>query len=318
MTDPEKTPVDVAEQREWLMAHKTSTNMSWSEISRQVGVPQGTLSQFGSGGYRGDNDRIAKDIFRFRQQLAAQAQIQVEAPEVPAYIETPTSRRIYSLLAWAQRGRMTMIAMGPGTGKSITCRHYADCMSNVWMATMAPSTAGVNTMQVELLAVMGERDAKGSPQALTRRIRERIVGSRGLILIDEAQHLSEKAVEEIRSWHDATGIGIALVGNESVVARVEGGSRRAAYAQLFSRIGMRHTQNLPLAQDARELAAAWGIEDEKLVAFVAQKSQMPGGLRGVTMMLELAHMLAASERRAVEVVHLQDAWAQLVSRPLAA
>ena len=35
-----------------------------------------------------------------------------------------------------------------------------------------------------------------------------------------------------------------------------------------------------------------------------------------TMMLELATMIAASEQAAVNVTHMQDAWAQLSTRPL--
>jgi hypothetical protein len=81
---------------------------------------------------------------------------------------------------------------------------------------------------------------------------------------------------------------------------------------------MRLVRNLPLIDDARALAEAWKVHDEKQVEFIVKKSQQPGGLRTVTMMLELATMVAASERRERELTDLQDAWAQLVSRPLAA
>lgn len=318
MNNPDALPVDAAEQREWLMAHKKATGLSWADLGQQSGIPAGTLSQFGPATYRGDNDRIAREIFRFRQHIATQGKLDGEAPEVPGYFETATSRRILALLSWAHRGRITVVATGPGTGKSMSAEHYAASVSNVWLTTMSPSSAGVNNMQIEVLAALGERDAQGTPQKLSRRICERVRDTRGLIAIDEAQHLSEKAVEEIRSWHDKTRIGIALLGNESVIARLEGGARKAAYAQLFSRVGMRHVQNLPHPDDARALAAAWGIEDDKLTASIVQKSQMPGGLRGVTMMLELASMIAAAEGSELSINHLTDAWTQLVSRPLAA
>jgi hypothetical protein len=132
---------------------------------------------------------------------------------------------------------------------------------------------------------------------LSRRIRDRIRNTGGLLIFDEAQHLLERSIEEIRSWHDDTGVGVAFFGNETVLARIEGGHRRAAFAQLYSRIGMRLIQNLPLADDARALADAWEVHDDKQVEFLVKKSQQPGGLRTVTMMLELATMVAASERR---------------------
>lgn len=317
MINPENAPIDVADQRVWLKELKASSGMSWSELGKKIGVPQGTLSAWGGETYAGDVERVAREVFRYRQHVAMQTNLQVEAPSVPGYFETQTSRQITQLLAWAQRGRITVVATGPGTGKTMTVRHYRDSVPNVWLATMSPSTRGVNNMQVEVLAALGERDARGTPQSLSRRIRDRVENTGGLLAVDEAQHLSEQAVEELRSWHDATGIGIALLGNETVISRLEGGSRKVAYAQLFSRVGMRLTnRNVPLIADADAVAQAWGIENEDLVAYVRSIALKPGGLRGLTMTLELASMIASAEGVGLSVAHMQDAWSQLASRPV--
>jgi DNA transposition AAA+ family ATPase len=134
----------------------------------------------------------------------------MEAPEVPDYFETATSRQVQSLLSFAHRGRITVVATGPGCGKTKAARNYRDAMSNVWMATMAPSCAGINSMQIEVLAALGERDARGSMQQLSRRIRDRIRNTGGLLIFDEAQHLLDRSIDEIRSWHDETGVGVAF------------------------------------------------------------------------------------------------------------
>jgi DNA transposition AAA+ family ATPase len=318
MNDPSNLPVDVKEQRDWLNEHKAMAGASWTQLAAQTGIPHGTLSVFATGKYQGDNERIAREILKYRQHLSMQAELAMEAPEVPDYFDTPTARRVQSLLSWAHRGRIVVAATGPGCGKTKAAKNYRDAMSNVWMTTMAPSCSGINNMQIEVLAALGERDARGSMQQLSRRIRDRVRNTNGLLIFDEAQHLLDRAIDEIRSWHDDTGVGIAFLGNETVLARIEGGHRRAAFAQLYSRIGMRLIQNLPLSDDARALADAWEVHEPKQIDFVVKKSQQPGGLRTVTMMLELATMVAASERRDRELTHLQDAWAQLVSRPMAA
>jgi len=316
MNDPSATPVDVNEQRNWLIDHRVATGASWAELAKRIGIPQGTLSQFGSErGYAGDEQRVAEKIYRHRQMLTAQAQIAVEAPEVPGYFDTETSLQLVGLLKWGQRGRIVVAAMGPGTGKTSTARHFAACFSNVFLATMRPSTAGVNNMQIEVMAALGEKDAVGTPQKLTARLLERVRDlSNPLIIIDEAQHLSEKAIEEIRSWHDASRVGIALLGNIGVMQRLEGGSRKAAFAQLYSRIGMRMVRQVPLQADADALAAAWNIHGDRELAQVRKVALLPGGLRGATMMIELGSMIAASEKTVLAVDHLQDAWAQLSSR----
>jgi len=316
MNTPDNLPVDVAEQRAWLNQHKADSGSSWTLLAQQIGIASGTLSVFATDKYQGDNDRIAREIYRHRQYLTTQAELDTEAPVLPGYIETPTSRRLQSLLQWAHRGRMVAAACGPGIGKTISSENYRDAVSNVWLVVMRPSTGGMNGMLISTLAALGDRGARGSNQALSDRVIERVTNTNGLIIFDEAQHLTERAIEEVRSWHDATGVGIAFFGNATVLARIEGGARKAAFAQLYSRIAMRHTQNLPSNQDVEVIAAAWGIEDMKQLQFCIAKAKMPGGLRSVTMLLELATMIAASEGKVRTLKHMQDAWAQLVSRPM--
>lgn len=316
MNDPAAQPIDIAEQRNWIIDYRKQTSLSWAELAKRTGIPQGTLSQFGSDrGYAGNEQRVAEQVFRFRQYLAAQATIEVEAPILPDFFDTLTSQQLQHALTLAQRGRMVVAAMGPGTGKTKTARHFAACYPNVFLSTMSPSTAGVNNMQIEVLESLGERDAAGTPQKLSRRIRERLSAVRNpLLVIDEVQHLSEKALEEIRSWNDSVGAGIALFGNESLLQRLEGGNRRIAYAQLYSRVGFKIVRSLPLAGDVDAMAAAWNIHDEAIIGFLRRICMTPGGLRNGTMALELASMIAAAEQSVLSLEALQDAWAQLSSR----
>lgn len=316
MNDPNVTPIDIEEQRSWLRDHKTATGQGWSLLARRIDIPSGTLSQFGSDkGYAGNEQKVAETIYRYRQTLTTQAALTVEAPEIPGYFETPTSAAILDLLAWAQRGRIVVGATAPGTGKTISARHYAACYQNVFLATMTPSTSGVNNMQQEVLAAMGEPNAVGTPQKLSQQIRAKVRDLKNpVIIIDEAQHLSEKAIEEIRSWHDAVNVGIALLGNVGVMQRLEGGNRKASFAQLYSRIGMRLLREKSLETDADALAEAWGIHGDAERAHIRRVVMMPGGLRGGTMMLEVASMIAVSEKQELALDHMQDAWTQLSQR----
>lgn len=61
---------------------------------------------------------------------------------------------------------------------------------------------------------------------LTLAIREKLEGTNKVIIIDEAQHLQLRSLEEIRTWADANpitgqqGVGIALIGNTEVYTRM--------------------------------------------------------------------------------------------------
>lgn len=319
MNDPTDHPIDIADQKTWLREFKANTGHSWSEIGKRVGVATGTISQFGSErGYAGDEQKVAEAVFRYRQLLATQAQLDTEAPPLPGYFQTETSLYLEHMLAWAQRGRVVCAAMGAGTSKTSTAQQFTACYPNVFHVTMAPSTAGVNTMQVEVLAALGEKHASGTPQKLSTRIKDRVKAlANGLIIIDEAQHLSEKALEEIRSWNDAVHVGIALFGNIGVMQRLEGGTRGSAYAQLYSRLSLRLVRAVPTSRDAEALADAWRVHDERTAAFLIKIARVPGGLRGASTALELATMIARADEVELRLDHLQDAWAQLSSRAVA-
>ncbi len=320
MTDTTTPSIDIAEQQAWLADHKATTGLSWTALAPKIGVPHGTLSQFPSGAYKGDNRKIADAVLRFRQLLLEQAEISIEMPEPPAFFETPTARQIKTMLTIAQRGRMVVIAGGPGTSKTKTSRHYQESVSNVWVATMKPSCGGIMPMQYKVMEALGadEEKRKGTPIAMTSRIEALLRGTGGLLIVDEAQHLGEKSLEEIRGWHDETGIGIALVGNEDVLTRLTLGSRKDAFARLASRIAQRMIFRGPRDGDALALASAWQIEAEDQRAFVVATARQPGGLRTCTMMLETAFMLASSDGSPLTLGHMQDAWSHLATRQLAA
>ncbi len=320
MNDPQALPIDIQEQQKWLAEHKAVNNFSWTTLSQKIGIPYGTLSQFPTGAYKGKLLPIAEAVYRYRQLLAAQAEIAIEMPEPPAFFATPTTRQITTMLTIAQRGRMVVIAGGPGTSKSKTCHHYQASVSNVWIATMKPSTGAIATMQYKVMEALGveEEKRKGTPISLTTRIEALIRNTGGLLILDEAQHIGEKGLEEIRSWHDSTGIGIALVGNEDVLTRLTLGNRKDAFARLASRIAQRMIFRGPRDTDALALADAWDIEAEDQRGFIVATARQPGGLRTCTMMLETAWMLAASENAPPGLTHMQDAWTHLSTRQLAA
>jgi DNA transposition AAA+ family ATPase len=184
---------------------------------------------------------------------------------------------------------------------------------------MAPSNAGVNNMQQEVAAALGLGDVTGTPQKLTRMICDRLRNlGNPLLIFDEAQHMSAASLEEIRGWHDRIGLGLALFGNMGVMQRLEGNGRKADFAQLFSRVGMRLVRMLPLQGDMDALAAAWRVHGDREIAQIRKVASQPGGLRNATKMLELGWMMAASEGQPLAVDHLQDAWMQLSSRAIAA
>ena len=226
MNDPKKQQIDVEQQRAWLLKHKEETGLSWTQLQARIGRSSSTLSLFASNKYGAPGELIAEEVFVYRQTLAAKAAVASKAVELPDYYPTATSLQLISLLTWAKRGRITMAAMGPGMSKSITARHFDACNSNVYMVTISPATSGIRAMLRAVLHAMGVANPSGDIQSMSMQIKDRATKLQDpLLILDEAQHLTVQSIEEVRHWHDATGMGIALLGNEQVQQKIDGDFR---------------------------------------------------------------------------------------------
>ncbi len=286
------------------------TGLSQAAAAREIGISPSALNQWLQGKYAGANDEIENKVETWLSARGRQNDAAGAMPAIPTFFRSPSSQKILDTLAYGQMaGDIVCIYGGPGVGKTVSLRQYRDTNPAVWIATMAPDSAPVVPALEEIAEAVGIRDAAGGARKIARAIRRRVEGTRGLIIIDEAQHLSVPALEEMRSIHDATGVGLALVGNEAVYARLTGGTRASHFAQLFSRIGSRLFISRPTIGDVRALAAAWGVKGKAEMDLLQQMASKPGALRGVSKVL--AHATMSGGGAEITVAALRHAWSNL-------
>lgn len=315
MNDQVKLPVEKViwspkdqEQADWLSNFKETTGLTWKELEKRIGRSGSTLSLFASQKYNAPPSEITEQVVAYRRLMAQQDRLRGEIPEIPDFYVTETSARIDVLLSTAQEGLITAGALEAGLGKTRAARRYRDTYPNVFLATMRKSSGSVQTMQLQVLRAMGVRDAVGAPQKLSEIICAKAAAmDRPLLIIDEAQHLSEGALDEARSWNDEVDLGLALLGNAGVLQRM------SRYPQLISRISMRSHQVRPFRGDIEAMARAWEVFDKAQIQFLSEVCNRGGGLRRGTMVLRLATMLARGQGQTLDVAHLRLATSQLYS-----
>lgn len=324
VNDIETTPQFIDDQREWLIAHKQETGFSWSRLEGPINRPGSTLSAFCSGTYNkskyeGGNDRIAQDVYRYRQTLLAQAQLRIDAPDKPKFFDTKASRVVMGLLTWAQRGRIVVCVGSPGVGKTEPMIEYGERAANAVYIRCRKSMKTISALCTAVLIALGNKSARGSADALSRWVVSELKNKGALLMFDDAQHLTLDMLEEIRGWWDEIGVGVALVGNEHISSQMEGEARTAPYlAQLFSRVAQVIVIPQAYPEDAEALAAAWDVHDEKAVDLIKEIASRPGGLRECTWTLENAITIARSLQQDLSRKHIAEAFAQRASRPVAA
>jgi len=307
------SPATDAGMRDKVAAMLEAREVTQAEAARQAGVSTTALNRWLNGKYEGDNAAVEAKLARWLDERARQAGFLL--PEAPGWVETRTAERIMAALSYGQMAAdLVVVYGGAGLGKTETIHHYAEQRPNVWVTRMSPATKSAAAALEEICETAGvNTNYSSGASRMQRALIKKLTSTRGLLVLDEAQHLAVDALETVRAIHDSAGIGLALVGNEQVYSRLTGAGQSALFAQLFSRVGKRLRLTRPYVQDVETLAKAWGISGERELKLLRELGQTPGALRGVVKVIRLGAMYATGAGEALAFAHLQAARKELDS-----
>jgi len=295
-----------ARVRGWMDTRKAAQ----AAVASEIGMSNGVVSSWFKGAYTGDVPALEGRLRRWVYQQESKHKAIQATVSIPDWVGTPSAGKALAVLKYAHsQGEIGLIYGGAGLGKTTAVRHYRSQRNNIWVATMTPAHAGLVSALKGIAAAVGV-EATGGAEAIYRVIVEKVDKSGGCLVIDEAQHLDVKALEQIRALNDETGLGIAFVGNERVYAQINDGRRAVYLAQLRSRIGKQVRLANAQPGDVKALMGACKVNAgcEKELQGIAAK---PGALRGVVKALKLASVMAAEAGRAVDAADVKSAWGEL-------
>ncbi len=244
--------------QERLRSYISTSGISQSKLAPQIGISGTMLSQYLNSKYdKGDvaeTERKVEEFFRTQQER--QDNIEKAAPYCPVqgYVPTSISEDVYKLIRYCQLEKTMVVIYGDaGVGKTKGVEKFVreNPTSSVYIQA-TPSTGTLGNLLYVIARALKVPEARKRVD-LINTIQEKLEKSNRVLIIDEAQHLQLRALDEIRAWTDPNpmlqraGVGITLVGNTSVYTRMVG-KQEADFGQLFSRIRMRRfcrTEEIP-------------------------------------------------------------------------
>lgn len=229
----------------------------------------------------------------------------------PGYLPLHFATSIERLCSIAQiMGTVVMATAEAGIGKTTAGREYVRSHANSYMVTISPNTRAVHTMMGEIADAIGVEEKSSS--RLTRAIARRLqrTGDGTVLVVDEAQNLSDDAVNQLRHFSDdqSCRCGIVLLGNSATYNRFASWGKGEKYGQLNSRVFKRIKAERPTQDDLAAFIEAWGITDADQVQFLIGIGMKPGALRQVDMTIKLARMSAQGLGRGLTLNDLRGAW----------
>lgn len=253
---------------------------SQNKVAQMIGVSASVISSVRKGDYAGNTDAIFQKISEY---FGVKAEAETTYSPI-AYCDTFISSQIYEIIRLCHiKGGLSIVCGDAGIGKTKAVYKYAkDHPTNCTIITMNPCLTGAKTL-LSVIAEKIEAEQRYSIPQLWNSVLNKL--SDGMVLIfDEAQHMTLKNIETLRSFSDhfqnmGQTLGIVFVGNPETVHRM--GVKRAEFAQIANRarqIKVYTTQQI-VRDDIIKLFPPLKGHDKE-IDYLYQIAQTRQGLRG--------------------------------------
>lgn len=256
--------------------------LSQADAALRFGISKTALSQLFSGTYKANPQKMFDTLESY---FSVKERTQLTYQEVK-YADTCISSEVCDVIGICHaKGGLAIAAGDAGIGKTKAAQHYvSEHPTNAVLITINPCLTSIKAV----LNVLAERlgaPAEHSRDRLWNAIVQKL--SDGMVLIfDEAQHLTLKTIEALRSFSDyfndkGQTLGICFVGNMDTVAHI--GSKKAEFAQIVNRTKQTkiYTRMRIQREDIVKLFPVLAAEGkEKEIDYLLRIAQTPQALRG--------------------------------------
>lgn len=283
----------VAEKaRQYIDRNKT---VSIASVAKAIGKSTSTLSLYLRGDYAGDCKSIDKalDAFLVRQQERAKVVLEGECAS------TRQAQAVMATLRYAHvYGEMGVIVGSSGCGKTMAIAQYAFKQGGTIVLTIDPVSLTPSAVLADLCEAVGV-SPRGTLRGLLRRICKRLEGSGRLIVVDEAQFLTHRAIESLRKIHDVAKVGLVFAGMPRLYHHMIGNGVEL-FEQIKNRVGIK--KELPFFSEGDAALILKSLEPSisDQVCKAAYDASQACGRRMVKLYRHAARMAADKSRAITE------------------
>lgn len=216
--------------------------VSQAQVARECGISAALVSQFLNDKYTGDNDKVARDLAAFIVRFKAASDQPVKnLPFVPTSVYKAVTEVAQTCHA---SGIIGLVVGASGLGKTRSIEEYAANNPGV-ILIRAHAKYSVKDVFSDIHIEVGF-DGKGNVHRMMRDIEVKLKGTKRLIVIDEAEHLTANTLDEIRQINDRVGVGILYIGLEKFRSQLR--TMRTGFEYIVNRVRIpRKLEKLQLA-----------------------------------------------------------------------
>jgi DNA transposition AAA+ family ATPase len=280
--------------------------ISQAKAAQALGYSGGVISAYKSQSYKGDIKTLEKEIAGWLKR----EERRLDRLEVPV-AETSTLEKIRRAVTIAQdEGDIAVIVGESGSGKTTALRQYALESHSAILIEVDPSFSQVTLMN-EIARALGVED-KGGQNAVVARIIGTLAGRDAVLIVDEADYLSDSSLELLRRViNDKSHTGVVLVGLPRLEFKIR--NLRNDHQQLQSRIGvMVKLKSLKKADAINIITGVWkGVPTQVLNSFIETAK---GSTRTLVKLMGRVHQIMGLNKAEMPDVELIEEAGELLMR----
>ena len=219
-------------------ALKKEKNLSQNAVGELLGISGTTLSQIKNEKYNANPQKIFDALAGY---FGVKEKAKLTYTEVK-YAPTSISEQVYVTIALCQKKGGLAVACGDaGIGKTKAAQKFvSDNPSNSFLITINPCLTNTKSLLKTIADCIGAVQEKSNNE-LWLSIAHKLTDGK-ILIFDEAQHLTVKAIEVLRSFSDyfndkGQTLGICFIGNAETITRM--GGKKAEFAQISNRTKQR-------------------------------------------------------------------------------
>lgn len=243
ITDAQRAAL-IEEVKNYRAAHpRGGKPMSWDKLARHVGVSGSQLSRVVAGSYDADPDPIFRKIDEF---LAGEDE-RSKKPNLKAFQITRLVEDMHAAVKQCiNRRTIGVITAENGDGKTLFAQWLRDQHEGAVLITCGPVDCDKRFVIDKLYEAFGLKTLCRFSREKARKIEEHLTThTNTIIIVDEAQQLTNDGLEMLRSFHDASdpegrrNVPVVLFGDQDfykVIINANSGQRTPFSPQITGRM----------------------------------------------------------------------------------